>query len=133
MVVANNTGKIFSSFRLLDSSGNRSSLEPFVSCYHLYTLFMQKLININIIYKSSDARFCKDCIRLLAVSSFRLEFIEPQKDIANSCARPRLGFRAPSFAMSFRGSTNSRGKIGTARSLRLHRDGTFDTVYTEGD
>ena len=30
---------------------------------------------------------------------------------------PCPGFRAPVFAMSFRGSTNSRGKIGTTRSL----------------
>ena len=30
---------------------------------------------------------------------------------------PCPGFRAPVFAMSFRGLTNSRGKIGTARSL----------------
>ena len=28
-----------------------------------------------------------------------------------------LGLRAPAFAMSFRGPTNPRGKIGTARSL----------------
>ena len=30
---------------------------------------------------------------------------------------PCPGFRAPVFAMSFRGSTNSRGGIETARSL----------------
>ena len=30
---------------------------------------------------------------------------------------PCPGFRAPVFAMSLRGSTNSRGKVGTARSL----------------
>ena len=34
---------------------------------------------------------------------------------------PCPGFRAPVFAMSFRGSTNSRGKIGTARSLEKKR------------
>ena len=44
-------------------------------------------------------------------SLFRL-----QKYLA-SLVFPCLGFRAPAFAMSFRGSTNSRGKIGTARSL----------------
>ena len=32
---------------------------------------------------------------------------------------PCPGFRAPAFAMSFRGSTNSREKIGTARSPNL--------------
>ena len=60
--------------------------------------------------------------RMRAVPIFPLEFVEPWKDIANTGARkPRLGFRAPAFAMSFRGSTNSRVKIGTARSLLLGR------------
>ena len=41
-------------------------------------------------------------------------------------ARGNLGkekqrFRAPVFAMSFRGSTNARGKRGTARSLLYFR------------
>ena len=65
--------------------------------------------------------------RLRAVPIFPLEFVELRKDIANAGARkpslvfPCLGFRAPVFAMSFRGSTNSRGKIGTARSLIFSR------------
>ena len=53
-------------------------------------------------------------VRLRAVPIFPLEFVEPRKDIANVLA---WVFRAPALAMSFRGSTNSRGKIGTARSL----------------
>ena len=55
--------------------------------------------------------------RLRAVPIFPLEFVEPRKDIANVGARNPCGFRAPTFAMSFRCSTNSRGKTGTARSL----------------
>ena len=38
---------------------------------------------------------------------------------------PCPGFRAPVFAMSFRSSTNSRGKIGTARSLFFSEDYCF--------
>ena len=37
--------------------------------------------------------------------------------LLSSSSRAEPGFRASVFAMSFRGSTNSRGKIGTARSL----------------
>ena len=42
---------------------------------------------------------------------------EKQAIFHASLVFPRVGFRAPEFAMSFRGSTNSRRKIGTARSL----------------
>ena len=55
--------------------------------------------------------------RLRAVPIFPVEFVEPRKDIANAGARNTCGFRAPAFAMSFHCSTNSLGKIGTARSL----------------
>ena len=48
--------------------------------------------------------FCMTLSRLRAVPIFPLQFVEPRKDIAKT-------------GMSFRGSTNSRGKIGTARSL----------------
>ena len=85
--------------------------------------------------------------RLREVPIFPLEFVEPPNDIANAGARkPRrgktreatiflayriflasgpllfllLGFRAPAFAMSFRGSTNSREKLGTAGSLLFY-------------
>ena len=79
--------------------------------------------------------------RLREVPIFPLEFVEPPNDIANAGARkPRrgktreatiflasrplvfllLGFHAPAFAMSFRGSTNSREKVGTARSLLFY-------------
>ena len=48
--------------------------------------------------------------RLRAVPIFPLEFVEPP----NTGARKRSqSFRAPAF----RGSTNSRGKLGTARRL----------------
>ena len=40
---------------------------------------------------------------------------------------PCLDFRAPAFAMSFHGSTNSRGKIGTARSLQTN----YKSVWEE--
>ena len=55
--------------------------------------------------------------RLRVVPIFPLEFVELRKDIANVGARNPCGFRAPTFALSFRCSTNSRGKTGTARSL----------------
>ena len=57
-------------------------------------------------------------IKQRAVPIFPLEVVEPRKEIANASARkPRLGFRAPAFTISFRGSTNSRGKIGIYLSL----------------
>ena len=37
--------------------------------------------------------------------------------VRGNLGKEKLGFRAPVFAMSFRGSTNSREKIGTSRSL----------------
>ena len=62
--------------------------------------------------------------RLRAVPIFPREFVEQRKDIGNAGALkpgqggfPRPGFRAPAFAMYFNGSTNSRGKIGIARSV----------------
>ena len=51
--------------------------------------------------------------RLRAVPIFPFEIVEPWKRLPN--------FRAPAFTMSFRGSTNSRGKIGTARNLGVSR------------
>ena len=38
-----------------------------------------------------------------------------------------LGFRVPAFVMSFCGSTNSRGKIGTARS-QLQKVESISTI-----
>ena len=61
--------------------------------------------------------------RLRAVPIFPLEFVEPRKDIANAGTRKpkaRQGktreVRLVFPCLSFRVSTNSRGKIGTARS-----------------
>ena len=51
----------------------------------------------------------------LTVPIFPLEFVESRKDIAN--ARVRKPTQPRQTKLSFRGSTNLRGKIVTTRSL----------------
>ena len=50
-------------------------------------------------------------------SSFFLFSSSSRGKTSRTPVRGNLDFRAPVFAMSFRGLTNSRGKTGTARSL----------------
>ena len=55
---------------------------------------------------------------LLSSSSRGKTSRTPARGNLGKAKQEKRGFRAPVFVMSFRGSTNSRGKIGTSRGLR---------------